>query len=133
MIIGFSLDHMEAEKTAPPSSGVNVNFTHAIEDVQTAEIPTFDDPVARITFSLDIVYQQEEEDIGSLGFGGALLWQKDADAVIEKWDEDKALDEAVATAVANRIYRKCLTHAVGIADSLELPPPVPMPRIGQKN
>lgn len=129
MIVGFSLQRVEAEKKTPGQGKLNINYNSSIEDVTEATVSAIDESVARITFSLPISYQQGDTEVAEIQFGGSVLWQKDAADVIEQWEEDGSLDKEISTAVTNHVFRKCLTHAVGLADSLDLPSPVPMPRV----
>ncbi len=131
MIIGFSLDHVEAEKQTPGDGKLNINYNSTVEDVTKATVSSLDATVARITFDFPITYQQGDTDVAEIRFSGAVLWQQNAEDVIDQWDEDETLDQDVLDAVTNHVFRKCLTHAVGLADSLDLPSPVPMPRVNQ--
>ncbi len=131
MIVGFSLQHVEAEKKTPGQGKLNINYNSSIEDVTAAKVSAMDETVARITFSLPILYQQGDKDVAEIQFSGSVLWQKDAEDVIAQWEEDGSLDKDISAAVTNHVFRKCLTHAVGLADSLDLPSPVPMPRVNK--
>ncbi|MDY6773928.1 MAG: hypothetical protein SVS85_01910 [Candidatus Nanohaloarchaea archaeon] len=131
MIVGFSIGSMEAEKHEMKGGETNVNYSSSITDVEEAEVSSIDESIARISFELDIEYMQDEEEVAEMEFEGRVLWQGNAEQVIEDWEEDEEIDEDVAAAVTNHIYRKCLTRAVGMADALELPSPVPMPRVEQ--
>ena len=132
MIVGFSITKMNAEKHAAKQRDLNVNYTHKITDVETAEVPAIDKPIARVHFTLDASYTQNEEPVADMGFEGTLLWQGDAEDLVSTWDEEDTIDDEVAAAITNHLYRKCLTQAVSLADTLDLPSPVPMPRIGQQ-
>lgn len=132
MIVGFSITSMNAEKHAARQRDLNVSYTHKITDVEEAEVPAIDEPIARVHFTLDASYQQDEDPVADMNFEGTLLWQGDAESVVTAWEEDEALDEQIGAAITNHLYRKCLTQAVVLADTLDLPSPVPMPRIGQQ-
>lgn len=131
MIVGFSLDHVEAEKKTPGQGELNINYNSTIEDVTKAAVPSLDETVARITFSFPITYQQGDKNVAEIAFSGSVLWQQDAEDVIDQWEDEQSLDQDISSAVTNHVFRKCLTHAVGLADSLDLPSPVPMPRVDQ--
>lgn len=132
MIVGFSIRTLNAERTGTAQGETNINYHSDITDVEQAEVPAFDEPIARISFELTITYSVDEEDIAEIGFEGTVLWQKDAQDVVETWEEEDGLPESLASAVTNHVFRKCLTQAVPIADALDLPSPVPMPRVAQQ-
>ncbi|MFB6265884.1 MAG: hypothetical protein ABEI07_02255 [Candidatus Nanohaloarchaea archaeon] len=131
MIVGFSIREMEAEKKDSKQGEMNVNYSSRITDVEEAEVPAIDEAVARVSFEIGIDYVQDDTEVADMEFEGTVLWQGDAEQLIEKWEEEEELDEDVAATVTNHVYRKCLTRAVGMADALELPSPVPMPRVQQ--
>lgn len=132
MIVGFSLQEINAERKAARQGNLNVNFGSSIKDVEETQVTGLDETVARITFLFPITYQQQEEDVAEIRFKGTVLWQKDVEDVLEHWEENEALEDQVSMAVTNHIIRKCLSQAVGLADSLELPSPVPMPKVQQQ-
>lgn len=134
MIVGFSIKRLNAEKHSGKRGEFNINYHSSITDVEEADVPAIDDPIARISFELGVSYQLEDgdEEVATLDFEGTVLWQKDADDVLSHWDEEGTLEENVRAAVTNHLFRKCLTQAVGLADALELPSPVPMPRVAQQ-
>lgn len=132
MIVGFSLQDLEAHTYSPKRGDMNINYSHKITDVAEADVPAIDDDVARVHFTFNITYQKDGEDVADIAFDGTLLWQKDSEAVIEHWEENEALPEDVTPVVANYIFRKGLTQAVYLADTLDLPSPVPMPTIRGK-
>ncbi len=130
MIVGFSIDSIDAEKMGMKGGETNINYTSSLTDVEDAEVSSIDDEIARVSFDFGITYQQSGDDVAEMSFTGNVLWQGD-DGLVDDWDEDESIDEDVAAAVTNHIYRKCLTRAVGMADALELPSPVPMPRVNR--
>lgn len=131
MIVGFSIDSIEAGQDDMEGGETNISYSSGITDVEEADVDSLDDSIARIFFDLGLQYQQNGEDVAEMSFDGSVLWQGDADDIIERWEEDEELDEEVAAQVTNHVFRKCLTRAVGMADALELPSPVPMPRVQQ--
>ncbi|MFB6294460.1 MAG: hypothetical protein ABEI97_01755 [Candidatus Nanohaloarchaea archaeon] len=130
MIVGFSIDSIDAEKHEMKGGETNINYSSGINDVQEADVASIDEEIARISFDFGLTYQQSGDDVAEMSFTGNVLWQG-GDGLVEAWDEDESLDEDVAAAVTNHVYRKCLTRAVGMADALELPSPVPMPRVNR--
>ncbi len=132
MIVGFSITSLNAEKHSGKQGDLNINYRSNVAGVEEADVPAIDEPIARISFEMGIAYTLDEDEVATLDFDGTVLWQKDADDIIAAWEDDESLDDAVSAAVTNHIFRKCLTQAVGLADALELPSPVPMPRVAQQ-
>ncbi len=131
MIIGFSIGSIEAEKDEMQGGETSINYASSITDIEEADIPSLDEPIARILFELSLTYEQGGDEVAEMSFEGNVLWRGDADDVIDQWEDAEELDQDIAAEVTNHIYRKCLTRAVGMADALELPSPVPMPRVNR--
>lgn len=131
MIVGFSIKQVNAEKHSGKQGDIDINHAFDITSVEEAEVPAIDEPIARIGFDMDVTYTQDGEDVANMGFAGTVLWQGDAEDVISHWDEEEELTGTVATAVTNHILRKCVTQAVSMADALDIPSPIPMPRVNQ--
>jgi hypothetical protein len=53
-------------------------------------------------------------------------------AIVDEWEKNKRLPETVSLEVLNYLFRHCLLKASNLADDLQLPPPMPMPRITPK-
>lgn len=130
MIVGFSLRHIEADTQEANQGNMNINYTHTVDSIEEADVPAFDETIARVTFTFNISYEQDHESVADINFEGTVLWQKNAEDLIEQWQDDETIDDTVNATLTNHIFRKCLTQAVGLADSLELPSPVPMPQVG---
>ncbi len=129
MIVGFSITEMAAEKHAAKQGELGINYNADITDVEEAEVPAFDEPLARIHFDMGIDYTQGDDTVAEMSFSGTVLWQGDAAELIDTWAEEEGLPGDVGSVVTNRIFRKCLTKGVGMADALDLPSPVPMPQV----
>ncbi|MDY6765822.1 MAG: hypothetical protein SVW77_00485 [Candidatus Nanohaloarchaea archaeon] len=128
MIVGFSIDSIDAEKHGMKGGETNINYSSSITDVEKADVASIDEEIARVSFEFGLAYQQSGDEVAEMSFTGNVLWQGD-DGLVDAWEDDESVDEDVGAAITNHIYRKCLTRAVGMADALELPSPVPMPRV----
>lgn len=123
---------MASERTQAANGSVNVNYNPDITQVETTDVSALDEDVARITFSFPITYSLDDEEIGSITIDGELLWKDQVEEVMDAWEDDESLPQDVNIAVLNHLYRKCLPEAVAIANRLDLPSPVPVPRARKK-
>ncbi|MFB6144944.1 MAG: hypothetical protein ABEJ99_00380 [Candidatus Nanohaloarchaea archaeon] len=130
MIVGFNIDSLNASKEEGAAQGqLQVNYQPVIEKVEEATVNAFDDNVAKIDFTFTVSYDVGETQAASITMEGNILWKGNTEEVIESWEEDEELPENVQKPLMNDLYRKCLSQAVGISDTLGLLPPIPTPRI----
>ncbi len=132
MILGISLDSINAERKNFTEGEFKVSYSSEIVDVKEAEIPAFDEKVTELKFSFDVRYQQKEAEVGSLKFTGSILWKENSKKLLEKWKKDKKLPEDVGLIILNNLYRKCLIIGANLSDQLGLPSPIPLPRVALK-
>lgn len=132
MIVGFNVDSLNADKKRSTGQGnLQVNYNSELLDVTSVEVNSFENEVAKIDFRFTVEYTVADETAAEINLEGNLLWNGDADEIVEHWEENNQLPGKVRKAVLNSLYRKSISQSVGIADTLGLIPPVPTPRINE--
>ena len=51
------------------------------------------------------------------------------DEILEKWKKDKKIDQEIMTPVLNTALTKCNIEALMLSQSMNMPPPIPLPKI----
>lgn len=132
MIVGFNVDALNAEKKeGGGQGGLQVNYSPEIKDVKEAQVSAMDEPVAKIDFGFTVSYDVGDVTQAEIVLEGNVLWKGDIEEVLDKWEEDEELPENMEAPLMNDLYRKCISQAVGVSDTLGLLPPIPTPRIDQ--
>lgn len=131
MIVGFSINKINAEKGKVKKGNINVNYSQDISEVKGAKSSAFEGKLASLMFEFAVNYTQKGENVGEIKFEGDILWKGDAEEVLEQWDEDETLPDKVSQVLTNNLYKRGITQAVGIADSMGMPSPVPLPRVNK--
>lgn len=129
MIVGFNVESIEGSKGSGAGGDLKINYAPKIQNVEEANVSAIDGQVAKIDFTFTVDYMSGDESAATIEFEGNVLWKGDTDEIIEEWEENSNLPEKVSTPLMNDLYRKCLSQAVGIADTLSLLPPIPTPRV----
>jgi len=132
MIVGFNVDSIDASKAEEAQGDLQIQYNPIIEEVTEATVNAFDDEVAKIEFTFEVNYEAGGETAATIEFQGNVLWKGHLEKVLESWEENGKLPEKVQTPLMNDLYRKSLSQAVGIADTLGLLPPIPTPRVNQQ-
>lgn len=132
MIVGFNVDSIEASKGEAAQGNLQIQYSPVIDSIEEATVNAFDDKVAKIDFTFTVNYQSGNQTAASIEMSGNVLWKGQLEKILDEWNENEALPEKVRVPLMNDMYRKCLSQAVGISDTLGLLPPIPTPRVDQE-
>ncbi len=129
MIVGFNVDAIDAEKGEGSQGNIQINYNPEIQEITETRVDAFEEPVARIDYSFTVQYQAGGEQAAHIRMSGNVLWKGDAEDVVEEWNENSVLLEDIEAPLMNELYRRLISEAVGVANTLSLLPPVPTPKI----
>lgn len=129
MIVGFNVDSIEAHRQDNAQGNLKINYSPKIKNVESASVNAFDEEVARIDFDFSVKYMAGDEARAEINISGNVLWNGDTEKIVETWEESEELDESIRAPLMNDMYRKLLSEAVGIADTLNMLPPIPTPQV----
>lgn len=130
-IIGLGFSAFEARKEGGSvQEEVKVNSAPRITDVKEVSVPNLSKKAISIDFEFMTRY---DPDFASITIKGSIMYMADKNkAILDEWKKDKHLPEKVSLEVLNYLFRRCLLKASLLAEDLQLPPPMPMPRITPK-
>ncbi len=131
-IIGLGLNSIEASKKNErvEQQEVKVNSTPHITDVKEVDLPNFSQKALSIEFDFLTVYDPA---LAKITIKGTVMYLSDnIKDVVTEWKKKKRLPEDMSMEVLNYLFRHCLLKSSVLADELQLPPPMPMPRITPK-
>ncbi|MFB6245717.1 MAG: hypothetical protein ABEJ03_05225 [Candidatus Nanohaloarchaea archaeon] len=133
MIVGFNIESLDGSRGGSVPGNLQVQYNPVIESVEAAEVSAMDSEVARIDFRFEVKYTSDQSDgsAAEISLSGNILWNGDTEEIVDHWEENNSLPDEVNAPLMNDMYRKCLSQAVGIADTLNLLPPIPTPTVDQ--
>lgn len=129
MIVGFNIDGIDASKKENAGGDLQVNYRPEITEIEEAQVNAFEEPVAKINFEFTVSYVAGDEEAAKIQMDGNVLWKGNVDVITEAWEEDNKLPEEIEAPLMNELYRKLLSEAVGVANTLNLLPPIPTPQV----
>ncbi len=133
-VIGMQFEKIVIEKLNPLKGKVTVNNNVALEKVEKFEVPVGNAKqlTARFHFSFSANYEPKIAVISLKGF----LTYFDKKEVLEElekaWKKDKKIDKNIMESVLNTILGKCNIEALILAREVNLPPPIPLPKVTVK-
>ncbi len=130
-VIGIRFRSFEARREqGKVTPQIKVNSVPKITDVKETNLPMFDKKALSVGF--DFVTQYDPN-IGNIKLSGEVYYlAKDNTVVIKSWKDKKAVPEDIRIDVLNHLFRACLLKIANLADDLQLPPPMAIPRVKPK-
>ena len=127
-IIGIALTSMKGTRNPSNLTGeIKINTTPRITNIEETELKPLDKKVLKIGFEFITLY---EDDMGEIKIGGDMLLMDDRhDIVLKHWENNKLLHPDVAVEVFNALFSKCLLKSSMIAEDIQLPLPLNLPRV----
>jgi len=136
-ILGFSFLKFDAERKSPSKASGNIEINHnvSIKNVTKTKLKvgTNENEVLKIEFEFMVLYTNG---LGKISIVGDVIYSDTKEIInetIKSWDADKKLNKMVNEPVFKFVYNKAIIKALDISDSLNLPSPVPMPKINFSN
>jgi hypothetical protein len=123
---------ISADKDKNVGGNLQINYAPEIKNVESVSVSAFDEEIARIDFRFKVDYTENGESQANIEIVGDVLWNGDTENIVETWEERQNLPERIQAPLMNDLYRKMLSEAVGIADTLKMLPPIPTPQVEQK-
>ena len=131
MIVGFGFTKLSAEKDQAAKGKIDINNNVSIKDVleDTFSLGKDNQNVIKFIFEFTSKY---EPSVGTILFEGELLYleeQKKLKEIISSWKKDKKISKDIMTGLLNTILTKCNVQALILSQQVNLPPPIPMPKV----
>jgi len=126
-IIGMTLKNIEASRKKAATGEVKVNSTPTITSLKEVDVATLGKKAIEMAFEMTTSYVPE---IAEIKISGNVLYLTDSGKdIMKQWKSKKQLPSGVSVEVLNYLFRHCLLKIANIADDLQLPPPLQMPRV----
>ena len=131
-IIGFSFSKFDCErKSSKVTGGIEIKHNISIKSVEktSLNVGVNKNDVLRVVFSFDVLYGDE---LGKISVEGDVIYADTTEIVkdtVEQWKKNKKLNTVVSEVVFKFIYNKATVKVLDLADSLNLPSPIPLPKI----
>lgn len=133
-IVGFNFTKISAEKKAVPKGKIGIKNNVSIKDVEKTDLFLGSAKQAgiKIKYEFKSIYEPK---MGEIVLQGEILDLEDEKIiqdVLKGWKKNKKLPEGLMSMVVNSILNRCNIQALIMSKELAMPPPIPLPRVGQK-
>jgi hypothetical protein len=129
-VLGMRFRSLEARREQGGAAQIRVNSVPKITGVKETSIPMLKQKALSVEFDFVTEYDPK---IGTIRLSGELYYVAEGHArILKAWKSKKELPEDMRIEVLNHLFRTCLTRIVSLADDLQLPPPMAIPRVRPK-
>lgn len=130
-VLGIRFSSLEAKRErGVRSAQIKVNSVPRITEVMETNVPSFKQKALSLGFDFVTAY---DPDIGNIKISGEVIYLTENSAkVIRGWKSKKEIPEDMRIDVLNHLFRACLLKVANLADDLQLPPPMAIPRVKPK-
>jgi hypothetical protein len=130
-IVGFEFTNINVNKKETATGKINISNNVGIADIQRSDLQLGKTSQKGVKFLFE--YKSSyEPDYAKIELGGTILYltdAKDAEQIVNDWKKDKKLHKDVAEKIMNSILTKCNIQSIILSNTVNLPPPVPMPKV----
>ncbi len=130
-VIGFSFTEFSCKREGSSlKGGIEITHNLTLVDAQKTSVTVGGkkNEVLKVDFSFDVVYKG----LGKVSIKGDSIYTDTPEIVEESlktWTKDKKLPQSVNEQVHKFVYSKAIVKALELSDSLNLPAPIPLPKI----
>ncbi len=133
-VVGFNFQKIEAKRNPKVSGKINIKNNANIINAEETDLSLGSSSQKGVKFIFEFI-SSYEPNLGSITLTGDVLYlaedKKVAD-VLKEWKKDKKLPKDVTEEVINTILTKCNVEAVILSREVDLPPPMPMPKVANQ-
>lgn len=133
-VVGLQFNKIVVEKFSPVKGKITVNNNVAVTDVEKSDLTLGASKQNAVKFHFEFKANYEPK-VAVLTFNGYLTFFDKPEAVKEicdGWKKDKKIPKEVMGNVLNTILSRCNVEAMIFAREVNLPPPIPLPKVQVK-
>ncbi len=133
-IIGFSYSKIHVDRKSSPKGKISINNNVSLKDVKETELSLGKDKQKGLIFSFEFTTDYEP-DMAKILLGGDVVYieeEKKVKSVLEEWKKNKRIEKELMSSILNHVLQRCNIQALILSRDLNLPSPIPLPRVGQK-
>ena len=130
-IVGFEFNKIDVSKKETAKGKINISNNVGITDIKRSDLQLGKTKQhgIRFEFSYKSLY---EPDFAKIELGGSILYltdEKGAKEIVDSWQKDKKIKKEIAEKIINSILTKCNIQSIILSNTVNLPPPVPLPNV----
>ena len=130
-VVGLQFDSINVTKLKPARGKISVNNNVSVKDVEKTDLRFGTSKQNALKVNFEFVANYEPK-IATITLKGNITYfdkSEKIDELFKNWKKDKKLPKEVLTPILNNILTKCNVEALILSREINLPPPVPLPKV----
>lgn len=133
-VIGFNFNKISVERLGSKSGKLTISNNVGISEIVEAKVPFGNDKTkcVKVNFKFESKYEPK---VAEISLEGDVLYMLPADAaasLIDDWKAKKNLSSEAIQPIMNAILSKSNVEALILSKELNLPSPIPLPKVNVK-
>lgn len=130
-VVGFNFTKIVVEKKQAAKGKINIKNNISIKNIEETDLSLgrVKEAGLKFTFEYKSIYDPK---VGEITLTGVVLYLEDAKKVkgiVKNWKSDKKVPQELMRAILNTALAKCNIQAIILSNDINLPPPVPLPKV----
>jgi hypothetical protein len=130
-IVGFEFTKIDVQKQETAKGKINISNNVGIIDIKKSDLQLGKTKQNGIKFLFE--YKSlYEPGFAKIEIGGTIMYltdEKDSKEILQGWEKEKKIKKEVAEKIINSILTRCNIQSIILSNTVNLPPPVPMPKV----
>jgi hypothetical protein len=130
-IMGFNFTKFSGERKEVPGGQVNIKNNLTVKDLveEKNRVMEGDMKTLKVSFEFSSTY---EPDMGNISINANILTLEDKETgenILKEWTDNQKLPDDYMRKTLNFMLKRCNVKAINLSEDLNLPSPVPLPKI----
>ena len=133
-VVGLAFNKIVIEKLNPVKGKVQVNNNVALKDVEKTDLSVGPTKQGAVKFHFEFTANYEPK-IANMSMTGFLTFfdkPEKVKEIVDGWKKDKKVPKDIMSNVLNTVLSRCNVEALIFAREVNLPPPIPLPKVTVK-
>lgn len=130
-VVGFSFTKINVEKKETAKGKINISNHVSIQNVEESSFSIGQDEQKSLKFTF-LFASSYDPNVGIISLTGELVFIEDKSKIAQifsEWKDKKRVDKEVMTDILNVILNRCNIQALILARDINLPSPIPLPKV----
>lgn len=130
-IAGFGFTSIEVKRKPMKGGKISISNNVAIKSIEEKELHLGKEKQKAAQFIFEFT-SKYDPDVGHITIEGEILFIEEAKKVqdiLDQWKKDKKVPPDVMTNILNNILNKCNITALILSREVNLPAPIPLPKV----
>ena len=134
-IVGFNFSEINVKRNEGVKGTISIANNIAIRDISQRDLNMGAEKQGALKFVFEFTSTYEPK-LGEIKLVGDVLYLADSKKskdILDQWKKDKKVAKDIMSNILNTVLAKCNIQALILSQEVNLPPPLPLPKVAMKN